>query len=218
MRRAVHERSVVARARRIRGRRPGTLVEAVGSNRAGSGVCDGHGHAGGGRRVAGRVARDRGQRVRRRWRAVVVFQATRYGAVVSSAPRFAPSSLNCTPATPTLSAASAVTSIVPRHGRPAAGAVIVDRRRRRVVVDGDGDRRRRRRVARGVARDRGQRVRAVAAAVVFQRHRIGRGRVLGAEVRRRRAGTARRRRRRCRSPSRVTVTVPSTRRARRRAR
>src|SRR2546429_7919616 len=40
---------------------------------------------------------------------VVVFHVTLYGAPVSSAPRFAPSSLNCTPATPTLSDAFAET-------------------------------------------------------------------------------------------------------------
>src|SRR5439155_23091416 len=37
------------------------------------------------------------------------FQETEYGAVVTSAPRFVPSSLNCTPTTPTLSVALAET-------------------------------------------------------------------------------------------------------------
>src|SRR5207247_7565452 len=46
-----------------------------------------------------------------------------YGAVVSSAPRFAPSSLNCTPTTPTLSVALAETVIVPATVEPVAGAV-----------------------------------------------------------------------------------------------
>src|ERR1051325_5715509 len=55
--------------------------------------------------------------------AAVVFHDTEYGAVVSSAPRFAPSSLNCTPATPTLSLAFAVTLTVPEIVAPAAGAV-----------------------------------------------------------------------------------------------
>src|SRR5262249_53476950 len=41
--------------------------------------------------------------------AVVEFHTTEYGATVSSAPRAAPSSLNCTPATPTLSEAAADT-------------------------------------------------------------------------------------------------------------
>ena len=41
---------------------------------------------------------------------VVVFHVTLYGAPVSSAPRLAPSSLNCTPTTPTLSLASAETA------------------------------------------------------------------------------------------------------------
>src|SRR5947208_1016940 len=40
---------------------------------------------------------------------VVVFHITLYGTPVSSAPRLAPSSLNCTPATPTLSVALAET-------------------------------------------------------------------------------------------------------------
>src|SRR5207248_1205480 len=40
--------------------------------------------------------------------AVVVFHEIEYGALIDSAPRFAPSSLNCTPTTPTLSAAFAV--------------------------------------------------------------------------------------------------------------
>src|SRR2546425_607820 len=40
-------------------------------------------------------------------RAVVLFQETVYGATVTSAPRLAPSSLNCTPPTPTLSEAIA---------------------------------------------------------------------------------------------------------------
>ena len=48
---------------------------------------------------------------------------TVYGAVVTSAPRFAPSSLNCTPATPTLSLALAVTEMLPVTVAPGAGAV-----------------------------------------------------------------------------------------------
>ena len=55
---------------------------------------------------------------------VVVFHEILYGAVVSSAPRLAPSSLNCTPTTPTLSEALAETVIVPATVPPAAGAVI----------------------------------------------------------------------------------------------
>src|SRR5436190_13348132 len=51
----------------------------------------------------------------------VVFHETAYGAVVSSAPSVAPSRLNCTPATPTLSEALAVTLIVPFTGAPLAG-------------------------------------------------------------------------------------------------
>src|SRR5215207_11563486 len=45
--------------------------------------------------------------------AVVVVHETEYGADVSSPPRFAPSSLNCTPATASLSPAVAVTLTVP---------------------------------------------------------------------------------------------------------
>src|SRR5438034_7876440 len=50
---------------------------------------------------------------------------TLYGLAVSSAPRFAPSTLNCTPATPTLSDAVAETvTAVPDTVAPLAGAVI----------------------------------------------------------------------------------------------
>ena len=42
---------------------------------------------------------------------------------MSSAPRFAPSRVNCTPATPMLSAASALTGVVPDTVAPAAGAL-----------------------------------------------------------------------------------------------
>src|SRR5258705_3196619 len=56
--------------------------------------------------------------------AEVVSQDTEYGAVVSSAPRLEPSSLNCTPTTPTLSEALAVTLVVPKTVAPEAGAVI----------------------------------------------------------------------------------------------
>ena len=44
--------------------------------------------------------------------------------MVTSAPRLAPSSLNCTPTTPTLSVAVAETVTVPATVAPAAGAVI----------------------------------------------------------------------------------------------
>src|SRR6266704_730312 len=54
----------------------------------------------------------------------VVFQDTEYGAAVSSAPSAAPSNRNWTPATPTLSEASALTLIVPDTVAPFAGAVI----------------------------------------------------------------------------------------------
>jgi len=56
--------------------------------------------------------------------AVVVFHEIEYGAAVTSAPRFTPSSLNCTPTTPTLSVALAETVTVPETEAPATGAVM----------------------------------------------------------------------------------------------
>ena len=53
----------------------------------------------------------------------VVFHDTEYGDVVSSAPRLFPSSKNCTPTTPTLSDAFAVTDSVPDTVEPFVGAV-----------------------------------------------------------------------------------------------
>src|SRR5439155_10273794 len=55
--------------------------------------------------------------------AKMLFHETEYGAAVTSAPRLAPSSLNCTPRTPTLSVALAETVIVPATEAPAVGAV-----------------------------------------------------------------------------------------------
>src|SRR5258705_157588 len=55
--------------------------------------------------------------------AVVVLHETAYEAAVSSEPRVAPSSRNCTPTTPTLSEAFAVTVVVPETVAPDAGAV-----------------------------------------------------------------------------------------------
>ena len=54
---------------------------------------------------------------------VALLQLRVKGALVSSAPRSAPSRRNCTPATPTLSVALAFTSIVPVTVEPPAGAV-----------------------------------------------------------------------------------------------
>jgi len=54
-----------------------------------------------------------------------VFHDTEYGAAVSSAPRFAPSSLNCTPTTPTLSDALALTVTVPASVAPPAGELML---------------------------------------------------------------------------------------------
>src|SRR6185295_2632717 len=70
------------------------------------------------------VPRDRGKRVRPLAPARLSHVAP-YGAVVSSAPTFAPSTLNCTPAIPTLSFASAVIDTAPETVVPAGGAVIV---------------------------------------------------------------------------------------------
>src|SRR2546428_14136206 len=50
--------------------------------------------------------------------AVVVSHEAAYGATVTSAPRFAPSSLNCTPTMPTVSMALAETVIVPATVAP----------------------------------------------------------------------------------------------------
>src|SRR2546426_862614 len=56
--------------------------------------------------------------------AVAVFQDTVYGDDVSSPPKLAPSSLNCTPTTPTLSEAVAATLTMPETVAPPAGLVI----------------------------------------------------------------------------------------------
>src|SRR3989338_7552750 len=56
--------------------------------------------------------------------AEVVSQETEYGEEVSSVPRFAPSSLNWTPATPTLSEAVAETVTEPDTVAPSAGEVM----------------------------------------------------------------------------------------------
>src|SRR5207253_890523 len=53
-----------------------------------------------------------------------VFQDAEYGDAVSSVPSGVPSSLNCTPTTPTLSLALAVTVVVLETVAPPAGAVI----------------------------------------------------------------------------------------------
>src|ERR1043166_2229776 len=52
-----------------------------------------------------------------------VFQAIVYGEAVTSTPRLAPSSLNCTPATPALSDAVAETAPAPLSAAPSTGAV-----------------------------------------------------------------------------------------------
>src|SRR5438552_8969125 len=57
--------------------------------------------------------------------AVVVFQEVEKGDVVSSAPRLAPSSLNCTPTTPALSEALAETVTGPETIAPGVRAGIV---------------------------------------------------------------------------------------------
>src|SRR5882762_5252876 len=55
--------------------------------------------------------------------AVSVFHGAEYGAVVASAPVLTPSTLNCTPTTPTLSEAFAVMVIVREPVAPWAGEV-----------------------------------------------------------------------------------------------
>ena len=62
--------------------------------------------------------------------APVVFQLTVYGAEVSSAPRFAPSRRNCTPATPTLSDALAEPTkfVSPAMGMPSPISPVVHSR------------------------------------------------------------------------------------------
>ena len=55
---------------------------------------------------------------------VVASQLMLYGAIVSSPPSATPSSLNCTPTTPTLSLALAWTVTVPQTVAPLAGDVI----------------------------------------------------------------------------------------------
>src|SRR5262249_6929285 len=56
--------------------------------------------------------------------AVLVSQEIEYGIVITSAPRFAPSSLNCTPTTATLSEALALI-VVADTVAPSAGAVML---------------------------------------------------------------------------------------------
>src|SRR5689334_150320 len=56
---------------------------------------------------------------------VAVSRVTEYGAAVSSAPKFAPSTLNCTPAIPASAFGTAVTSTFPEIEVLAAGDVIV---------------------------------------------------------------------------------------------
>src|SRR4051812_43398370 len=54
---------------------------------------------------------------------VVVSSGAEYGAAVMKGPQFAPSSVSCTPAMPTLSDAEAETVIVPETVAPAEGDV-----------------------------------------------------------------------------------------------
>src|SRR2546422_4803396 len=54
--------------------------------------------------------------------AVVVFQETAYGTAETSAIRVTPSSMNCTPTTPTLSEAVAEKLVVPEASLAAVGA------------------------------------------------------------------------------------------------
>src|SRR5882724_1128295 len=56
---------------------------------------------------------------------VAVFHDTEYGVDVSSDPRFDPSTRNCTPATPTLSDAVALTVVVPDTVAPFPGELML---------------------------------------------------------------------------------------------
>src|SRR6185503_11742112 len=58
---------------------------------------------------------------------VLVFHVTAHGDDVTSAPRFAPSSLNCTPTTPVSSVAVAATVTEPETAVPAVGLLIETR-------------------------------------------------------------------------------------------
>src|SRR2546430_15241788 len=55
---------------------------------------------------------------------LAVFQEIVYGAAVTSAPKLTPSSLNCTPTTPTLSEALALTATAAATVEAAAGAAV----------------------------------------------------------------------------------------------
>ena len=68
---------------------------------------------------------------------VVVFHGAEYGVLVSSAPTFTPSSLNCTPTTPTLSELVAESVVVPETVEPSAGDEIATSGS--VVSGGGGD-------------------------------------------------------------------------------
>src|SRR5207249_12102630 len=68
--------------------------------------------------------------------AVVVFQETAYGTAVTSAARGTPSSMNCTPTTPALSAALAEMGTVPETVAPDAGGVSATRGGVTSPVDG----------------------------------------------------------------------------------
>jgi hypothetical protein len=72
---------------------------------------------------------------------LVVFQETEYGAVVSSAPRLVPSSLNWTPATvrEPMIVTLALTGIVPPTVEPEVGDIIVTIRLPSCAEAGSGD-------------------------------------------------------------------------------
>src|SRR5258708_23618155 len=61
--------------------------------------------------------------IRRPPRSTLFPYTTLFRSAVTSAPRFAPSSLNCTPTTPTLSVAFAVTVTVPANATDNVGVV-----------------------------------------------------------------------------------------------
>ena len=104
--------------------RPGAFVEAVGRDRPARAACIGHGDVDGRTSVVlPAPSRAIAVSVCGPFEAAVVSHATEYGFVVSSVPKFVPSSRNCTPATAVLSAADAVTFTVCDTVAPLAGAV-----------------------------------------------------------------------------------------------
>ena len=127
------DRTGVALAGRVGGGRATALFKRVRGNRSRPGrsaVVDGDRHVRGGRVVARGVTCHGAERVCTRAAAVVSHDTE--GAVVSSVPRWSPSSLNCTPATAVSSDADAVMLALPSSVAPSGRGRQRDRGRRRV--------------------------------------------------------------------------------------